>query len=214
MPLKSTVCHAKIPSACRYHHPKPKVVKTTQGNEVDARQAHGFKYETRVREQFELTKTKSAIDPFDARTQSGVLVSIKTKEYGKAVELASWLNHLRVTEDFYMVVGFWQNEKDNIVEELIMKIPATFWKEHFPAEWQEKVKNLFNGISNSHDDDEKWTERREEFQKEYQAYKKENNLLINLNPKRDSKTQRRVQCSIPYADLKNIYEIYKTDEIL
>ena len=47
---------------------------------------------------------------------NGYPVSIKTEKLGSDIEMASFSRNAYNTEDFYLIVGFWDKEKTNIVE--------------------------------------------------------------------------------------------------
>ena len=55
---------------------------------------------------------------------NGLPISIKTEKFGSDVEMADFFRNQQVNEDFYLLVGFWKDQKDNIVEEHLLKIKA------------------------------------------------------------------------------------------
>lgn len=213
----SRKCRAKNPETCRHHGTKGKVVVPVakkRSNSTTARQAHGFRYEDRVIERFNLTKFGNATAAWDAKTSSGKLVNIKTKKYRRSVEFGSWHRHLEIKKDFFLVIGFWYDSKSEMVEELIIDVPANEWKKNFPLEYGEKIAELFYGVSHDRSWDSEWKRRMAEFQRIYQERKRENEWIVNLSPKRDHKGNLRMQCSVPYSEIKKLHGRFGVTELL
>lgn len=118
------------------------------------------------------------------------------------MELADYKRNATNEEDFYLIIGFWEGNKNNIVKIEKLFIRNDFWKTLFVEHFLEDFKNLLSSITNSHDDDEKW---KEEIKKLKQQWKKETPNLIRPRFKRDHKNQKRIQCAINYKDLYNYF---------
>jgi hypothetical protein len=98
---------------------------------------------------------------------------------------------------FYLFVGFWEGEKNNIVEEYCLYIPGAIFHSYFDPSFQSKFKLLLNEITNDRADDEKWTTRRKALAKEYEDLTPN---LVRPRFKRDHKKQKRIQCAINNSD--------------
>lgn len=221
-------CRAQSPATCRCPDrvftpptvaPKPSdpssVVSVDQilsGNHSSARQKHGYVYESHLVDRLGLVPTAHATNAWDAFSRSGVPVSIKTKKIGGAVELGSWKLRASNSADFYFLVGFWGDASKQVVDERFMKIPGEFWQHQFPEFYHQKIDELFQGVSNHPDYDAEWDARRKAFQEEYLMYRRKSGSIIRMNPKRDHKTQLRMQCSIDYNTVMSLYNKYGIDE--
>ena len=85
------------------------------------RQMHGFMYENSVIERFNLIKENSYTAIWDAKTSNNIPVSIKYEKLGSDIELADlFRNETERSEDFYIIVGFWETDKNHLVEEHIL----------------------------------------------------------------------------------------------
>lgn len=181
-------------------------------NPGGARQGHGFKNEERIKEKYGLqkytdVKSNDYTSTYDAVAPNGKPVSIKTEGLGSNVELGDYFRNANANEDFYMVVSFWQGDKDNIVEEYKVLVPADEWAEHFDRNFDDKIKTLISEASNDESYDEEWKRRRLALNEEYGA-----DQFIRLRPKRDHKKQKRMQAAIDYKDFVKFAENYKTED--
>lgn len=187
---------------------KPIFVSVNKRNE---RQAHGFNNEDRVKSDYELLdyagETNGYTGKYDAQTKEGIPVSIKTEKLKSDVELGDYFRNAQVNQDFYLVVSFWENEKNNIVEEYHVKFPAEEWKKLFNHNLDDKIRRVIQEASNDYSYDAIWTQKIKKLKEEY------GNNIIRLRPKRDHKTQKRMQCAISYADFLRLHDTYKTEDI-
>lgn len=181
-------------------------------NPDGARQNHGFKNEERIKEKYGLkkytdVKSNDYTSTYDAIAPNGKPVSIKTEAFKSNVELGDYFRNANANEDFYMVVSFWQGEKDNIVEEHKLLIPADEWAEHFDRTFDDKIRTLISEASNDESYDEEWKRRRLALNEEYGA-----DQFIRLRPKRDHKKQKRMQAAIDYKDFLEFAKHYETKD--
>lgn len=166
------------------------------------RQIHGFIYEQEVVKRFNLRKQSEYTAVWDAYTQDGIPVSIKTEKVRTDIELGDYFRNARNEQDFYLVVGFWEKDKTNIIEEKILFIPGVIWRSLFVKSFEEKLHKLLREITNSPTDDKKWKELIAHFRNEW---KQETDNLIRLRFKRDHKKQKRIQCAINNKDFFNYF---------
>lgn len=174
-----------------------------------AKQQHGFEYEKKVIEKYNLKKTDSYVHKWDAYF-GNIPVSIKTKKIGTSVEMGDIFRNANNKEDFILIIGFWDNFKDNIVEEKIFFINANFWKSQFNKDLIELLKYFFDGITNDYKDDEYFKEKAITYKNIWDK----NNSIININFKRDHKNQKRIQCSIKNESIYNVLDKYYSTNIL
>ena len=166
------------------------------------RQKHGFSYQEYIIKKYNL----SDIDPYTDQKLSYtdkwdayynlIPVQIKNKKKGSNVELADIFRQSETIENFLLIVGFYEKEESNIVEEHILYINGNDWHSLFNAECLTEYKNLIETITNDHNDDDKWKKNINILR---EKWKKTTPYLIVPRPKRDHKNQKRIQCAINTA---------------
>lgn len=164
------------------------------------RQYGGFNYQKKVIEKFSLTSDENYTGHWDAYTSNGIPVSIKHEKNRTDVEMADFFRQMNVQEDFYLICGFWEEDKNNIVDEKILYIPHESWRAYFDKSFETPFRTLLNTISNDKKDDTIWRKKISEFRTEW---KKNTKNLIRPRFKRDHKSQKRIQCAINYTDFYN-----------
>lgn len=172
-------------------------------------QKHGLLWEDEVINMYNLVKSDKYTSVWDAYTQDGVPVSIKTKMINTNVEMGDLFRNSRCNEDFFLVVGFWSGRKDNIVRVDKLFVDANFWKSQFDENIVNQFKNIFDGISNSKEDDQKWKSRMKDFKDLWNSQE----TIIQVHPKRDHKKQKRVQCSVKKKKWEEISNLFKVENI-
>jgi len=160
------------------------------------RQKHGFVFEEEVIKLLKLDKNKDYIGKFDAQGM-GFNVQIKCIKNNAEICFGDYVRNLDFTDDFLLIVGFWEGNKSNIVNICIDYIDHKKWIELLQYDKIERLKTDIDGISNKRSDDGKW--------KAIQKYHKERwgDRGIQLRLKRDHKNQKRVQLAIQYKYYMN-----------
>lgn len=165
-------------------------------------QTHGFFFEKWIRDTF----FNSCIDNYSAKwdiskesnKQFGNLpISIKTAKYGSSINLGDAIRQISIQEEFILIVGFWKQVKD--FKELVNVTATTISMELWSTLWDpltiDDVKKL-DKLIKSYTTDYKIIREKAQSLKAQSPFK---DCLITLNPKIDSKTQRRLQCSISFG---------------
>lgn len=166
------------------------------------RQAHGFVFEEYVEKEFGVNRSgKTYTDSWDGEL-NGKPVSIKTAKLGSDVELADFRRNALNTQDFYLIVGFWEGSKTNIVKVEKLLINGSEWHTLFPQHFIADFAALLASVTNDKSDDAKWRSLITAQRKQWQA---ETGNLIRPRFKRDHKTQKRIQCAINYKDFYNYF---------
>jgi hypothetical protein len=190
-----------------------------------ARQQHGLNFEGWIKSTFFQGFTQTGnTDKWDAtgityKNQyalhtlafGGLPVSMKTCAYRSSINFGDALRQIENNEDFLLIVGFWQNSgrHKKIVAIGAVKIAAEEWQNLFVTEAEaetdsyeeflesrtiEKIRELHHGIKRE------FEPRHTEARKFAKRIKKDlPKLQMTINPKIDSKKQRRVQCSLPFS---------------
>lgn len=171
-------------------------------------QRHGFDFENWVKEKF---FAKSHVDytekwdiPADLNVMKAVPgalqrlpVSIKTCKYGSPIGFGDAVRQFDNTEDFLLIAGFWV-QKDaykNFVAVEGVKVTVKDWSTLFLPLVENDIKKLDSTIKDR--SLSYWDAR-----KQAREAKNSDNFKsarIVLNPKIDSKNQRRLQCSLPFS---------------
>lgn len=183
------------------------------GKGSGANQSHGFDNELRIVTEHDLLHMKDDYTaPWDAYTkgEDPVPVSIKTKSAFGAVEMGDFFRNGSKTEDFYLITSFWKGAKDNIVSERILYLPKDYWVSQFPDLYNEEIRDFMAEITNDYSDDAKWKQWCTQLKHKWA----DTGSLIKLAPKRDHKSQKRMQCVIPYANFLEMAKTYEVDNFV
>ncbi|MFI5355809.1 MAG: hypothetical protein ACHQ4G_00595 [Opitutales bacterium] len=166
-------------------------------------QQHGLVFEKWVRDTFfdgyvpPSYTQKWDIPAAINRAHGGIPVNPKAVKYGTPVDLGDALRQFDIAEPFILVIGYWQQEGAakrfvNIVAPVVTpEMLRRLWGPVTRADL-ERLDALIKDRSLDY----------REVRQRVQAMKKGppfNQSLITLNPKIDSKTQRRLQCSLSFA---------------
>ncbi len=176
-------------------------------------QYHGFAFERWVKETF--------FEPFDADyTQKWDVpaanncrrevtpdlqrlpVSIKTAKLGSPIELGDALRQFSIDEDFLLIVGFWrqrENLKYIVVAEAV-KVRRESWRKLWSPITLDDLERLDALIK---DKSLSYREARHQAGAMKRSCPYSESTIV-LNPKIDSKSQRRLQCSLPFNAFWNI----------
>lgn len=165
------------------------------------RQAHGFSFEQYAREKYNVKLNENYTDKWDG-SYNGEPISIKTEKYSSDVEMADIFRNMNIDSDFYLLVGFWEDNKNNVVEEHLLHVNGGEYSSLFNKEMAGKFKDLLDNITNDKSDDARWKEEITVLKKEW---KESTSNLVRPRFKRDHKTQKRIQCAINNKDFYNYF---------
>lgn len=173
-------------------------------------QSHGFGFEKWVQDTFFDGHRGSYMDRWDVPSEQNgsapipaelrnISVSIKTAKYGSPIGLGDVLRQRQVDVPFLMIVGFWRQRTatEKWIEEIGV---ACFSEEAWAALWGQLtlqdlrtidtiIKNLQLHYTLARQEARAW--------KRATAALATSKLVVN--PKIDSKSQRRIQCSLPFS---------------
>lgn len=169
-------------------------------NNYSERQGHGFAFEEYCEKKYGVNRENTTYTGKWDGELNGYPVSIKVEKLGSDIEMADFRRNAENTDSFYLIVGFWKDEKTNIVEEYCLFIDGEEWHSLFPEHFITDFSNMLNNITNDRSDDEKWRSMMREQKARWQA---ETNNLVRPRFKRDHKTQKRIQCAINNKDFFN-----------
>ena len=165
------------------------------------RQAHGFSFEKYAREKYNIELNDNYTGKWDG-SYNGEPISIKTEKSGSDVEMADIFRNMDVNSDFYLLVGFWDEKKDNIVDERLLHINGGEYSSLFNKEMSPKFRDLLDNITNDKSDDARWKEEITALKNEW---KDSTPNLVRPRFKRDHKSQKRIQCAINNKDFYDYF---------
>ncbi len=164
-------------------------------------QKHGLVFEKWVRDTFfEKYETgygaKWDIAKEANKKYGNLPVSIKSIKYGSSINMGDAIRQRSINEDFVLLVGFWKQEGKlkRIVNVTSTKIDRTLWNSLWEPLSLDDISELDRLIKS-------YGVHYSEIRKQAQLLKSKHpycDCSITLNPKIDSKSQRRLQCSIGF----------------
>lgn len=167
-------------------------------------QNHGVVFEKWIRDTFfdgytPQSYTQKWDIPASANKRfGGVPVNPKATKYRTAVDLGDAIRQYQIDESFLFIIGYWQQEegKKRFVNVVAARLEPADYRKLWGDVKLEDLEKLDAVIKETPD----YVEAR----RLAQAMKKTapfNSSIIKLNPKIDSKTQRRLQCSLSFKDV-------------
>lgn len=167
------------------------------------RQQHGFKFENYIKEKFNISSCPEGHYTYKwDGILNGCPVSIKTEKNGSDIEMASFIRNAENVDDFYLIVGFWEGNKDNIIAIETLFINGEEWHQLFNNEIVQECQYFLQKITNNVSDDKRWSEGCKVLK---DKWNKATPNLIRPRFKRDHKSQKRMQCAINYLDFYNYF---------
>lgn len=171
-------------------------------------QGHGFTFETWVRETFFAGyQSDSYTSEWDVNKQSninygGVPVSIKTAKYGNSIGLGDALRQFRISEDFLLITGFRRQEDGNkrFVNIVAAHITVATWQSLWNPITEADLLKLDSTIKNR----ELTYEEARVSAQQIKSQPPFTKAQMTVNPKIDSKTQRRLQCTLGFSTLFSV----------
>lgn len=165
------------------------------------RQIHGFVYEKKCIQDYDLIKKENYTASNDAYKE----VNGKTYEWqckliklGSSIDLGDIFRNSK-KKNFFLHIGFWKDETSNIVEEYDLFFKDNEWINLFDLNILSELFKWIKTVSNDKSYDLKW-------KKEIVHYKKKwKGKYIKPRFKRDHQSQKRIQCAINTKDFYNFF---------
>lgn len=172
-------------------------------------QAHGFSFEKWVRDHFfggykgnymqkwDVPSDHNTYDavPSDLRNLN---VSIKTAKFSSPIGLGDVLRQRQINEPFVMIVGFWKQvtaTEKQIVDIGVVQFTPNAWLGLWGDLTLAELQQIDVVIKNQR---LPYREARARA-REWKLRASVSTSILVINPKIDSGTQRRIQCSLPYS---------------
>lgn len=164
-------------------------------------QNHGYQWEKWVRDTFFESYEGGYTDEWDVaksanKKYGGVPVSIKFTKYGTSVDLGDAIRQFSVDEKFMIIIGYWKQEGDRkrVVNIVAPVLTPEQWRKMFEPITKEDLQKLDSTVKNRD-----LTPREAALEaskiKRAEPFTK---ALMTMNPKIDTKGQRRLQCSLRF----------------
>jgi hypothetical protein len=175
------------------------MTRAIAGMRKGARQQHGFAFEKWVASKFFSLSYTARWDihrKMNPEGEDAGPISIKTAKWRSPIGLGDARRQFEILHNFTLVVGFWEQKgaRKRIVRVVVAKVGAERWRSLWGQLTASDLDSLDRVIKNRKVDHEAAQERA----KQGKARLAEKGSLIVLNPKIDSKGQRRLQCSLPF----------------
>jgi len=164
------------------------------------RQVHGFSFEKKFSLFEDLTLNDNYTGKNDA-FKDNIPYQIKYIKNNSSIDLGDYFRNSKKEKDFYLIIGFWEKEKDNVVAIYKLFIDKDKWNNLFNFSLKEELKEWISSVSNDYSYDKQWKEEMNYFKKEWNKTKRE----VELRFKRDHKTQKRIQCAINKSNFFNYF---------
>lgn len=158
-----------------------------------ARQWHGFEYEKKIIQKYNMQKTANYTAEYDSMLHN-IPIQIKCMKHGTSVEFGDYFRNKQKEKDFILIVGFWKEDKINIKEEYILKVNSQLYTDNLKYYFDEDLRYGLKHISNNVCDDKRWKAYCHLHRQQWQEM--DNNLALRF--RRDHKTQKRIQCGVSW----------------
>lgn len=126
----------------------------------------------------------------------GLPVSIKFTKYGSPVGLGDALRQFQINEDFLLIIGYWKQEGER--KRIVNIVSAVVTPKLYQSLWQpitlNDLKTLDAAVKNRASD----AKQARLDAKNLKAAPPFTKAVMTVNPKIDSKIQRRLQCSLRF----------------
>lgn len=167
-------------------------------------QRHGLVFESWVRDTFfDGYKPASYTQRWDIpaatnKHHGGIPVNPKAAKYGTAVDLGDALRQYEIDEPFLLIVGFWQQDGDvkRLVNILAPEISPALWRKLWGPVTYADLLRLDALIKDTGPSVEETRQRALQIKNSPPFTE----AVIQVNPKIDTRGQRRLQCSIRFTD--------------
>ena len=168
-------------------------------------QEHGLVFEQWVRATFFDSYTppgytqKWDIPAAINRNHGGLPVNPKATKYRTPVDLGDALRQFDINEPFIFVIGYWRQEGG--LKRFVNIIAPTVTPEQWRCLWGPVTRadlEKLDALIKDRSLDYREVRQRAQVMKKSPPF---NRAVIVLNPKIDSKNQRRLQCSLRFADV-------------
>jgi len=169
------------------------------------RQHHGVVFEKWVRDTFfegymPADYTQKWDIPARVNKNHGQIpVNPKTARYGSAIDLGDALRQFDTNQSFWLIIGYWKEEKGRkrIVNITAIRVTPSAWRKLWGKVTREDLMKFDALIKDR-------SLSREEVRRRAQELKSQppfSDAIVTFNPKIDWKSQRRLQCGLRFTDV-------------
>lgn len=177
---------------------------------MSERQIHGFLFENKIINKLGLIASGGYTFKYDAYDELNTPYQIKYIKKGSSIDLGDIFRNAKKDKDFYLIVGFWQGNKDNTTEIHKLFIQKDKWNKGLEFERYEEMKKWIKNVSNDRSFDLQWKKEMKFWKEEFN--RKKRNIAIRF--KRDHGNQKRIQCAINNSIFKNYFlKEYENEQI-
>lgn len=168
------------------------------------RQMFGFMAESTIIKKENLVKSDSYTAEYDAYTQDNIPVQIKTVKNRQAICMGDLKKNFTKDHKFILYILNYFSNSDKvklykITIDDIKKYTDLFYFDQYEEFWEE-----FKQMPHGREYDTQWKALRLKYQRLYKSTPR----IVNMNPKRDHKIQKRIQCSIPKKHFEEFLRLF------
>jgi len=165
-------------------------------------QSHGYQFEKWVRDTFfDGYQAPSYTQEWDVakaanKKYGGVPVSVKFTKYGSSVDLGDALRQFSIDEKFMLVIGYWKQEgkRKRIVHLIAPVVTPEQWHKLFEPISRDDLQKLDATVKNR----DLTPQQASLAAAQLKHAPPFTEASMTMNPKIDSKGQRRLQCSLRF----------------
>ncbi len=164
-------------------------------------QSHGYQWEKWIRDTFFEGYTGGYTDEWDVakaanKKYGDVPISIKFTKYGTSVDLGDAMRQFSIDEKFMIIIGYWKQEgnRKRVVNIVAPIITPEQWHKIFEPISKEDLQKLDSTVKNRDLTPQQAALEASKIKRAAPFTE----ALMTMNPKIDSKTQRRLQCSLRF----------------
>ncbi len=166
-------------------------------------QSHGYYFEKWVQDSFfDSYRVENYTQEWDVtaaanKKHGGIPVSIKFTKYGTSVDLGDAVRQFNINEKFMIVIGYWKQEGDRkrIVHMIALVVTPEQWRKLFEPISKDDLLKLDATVKNRDLSPQQAALEASKIKRTAPFTE----ALMTLNPKIDTKGQRRLQCSLRFS---------------
>lgn len=173
------------------------------------RQAFGFLIEKEIIKKEQLLKSETYTAEYDAFTSDNIPVQIKTVKNNQAICMGDIKRNFTKKKPFILYVYNYFSNKNKSKLYKIYVDDFSKYNELFYFDDYEMFWNELSALSNDREMDSQWKVIRLKYKKLFNSVER----ITSMNPKRDHKNQKRIQCSIPRKKFDIFLDLFKYEII-
>lgn len=171
---------------------------------MSERQKLGFLFEQEIIKKENLNKCELYTDAFDAYNDKNIAVQIKSRKNNTSLCLGDLKRNFTKTEPFILYIVDYDIPHNYFKTYKVYIDDYNLYNQLFYFAEYDDFWNEFKEIPNDRKYDSLWRQCRKKYAKLY----KDGHSITTMNPKRDHKKQKRIQCSISNNNIEKFLNLF------